>query len=82
MGPTNSISHFFKAMYLNLNKEVSSRMLMGALQEDIVQEEQPRIRFYMQGCGGQPFIGIQKHIAKHVMYVGEQVGHREGMRCL
>ena len=63
-------------------KRSSILVVMEALWEDIMQEEQPRRRFYAQGCGGQPFVRIQKHITRCVMYVKEQASHREGMKCL
>jgi len=62
---------YCEGMYLSLDEVASSQTLMGVLWEDIMQEEKPRRRFYALGCGGQPFIKIQKHIARHVMYVSE-----------
>jgi len=62
---------YCEGMYLSLNEVASLWMLMGALREDIMQEKKQRRRFYAQGYGGQPFIKIQKHIARHVMYVKE-----------
>ena len=73
---------YCEGMSLSLNEAVSSRILMGAPWEDIMQEEQLRKIFYTQGYGGQPFIRIQKHISRHVMYVKEQAGHRGGMKSL
>lgn len=69
-------------MYLSLKEAASSRMLMGALREDIMQGEKSRRRFYAQGCGGQPFIRIQKNIARRVTYVKERAGHHEGRKFL
>jgi len=69
-------------MYPRLKEAASLQKLMGALREDIMQGEQPYRRFYAEGCGCQPFIRIQKHIARRVMYVKEWVGHHGGMKCL
>jgi len=60
---------YYEGMYLSLNEVASSRMLMGAPQEDIMYGEQLCRKFYVQGCGGELFIRIQKHIARHLMYV-------------
>jgi len=69
-------------MYLSSREAASSRTLMGAPWEDIMQGEKSRRGFYVQGYGGQPFIMIQKHIERHVMYVKERVGHHGGMKPL
>jgi len=69
-------------MYLSSREATLSWILMGAPWEDIMQGEQPHKIFYTQDCGDQPFIRIQKHIARHVMYVKERASHRRGMKFL
>jgi len=67
-------------MYLSSKEAASAWMLIGAPWEEIMQGEKPCRRFYVQGCGGQPFIKIQKHISRCVMYVKEWESHHGGMK--
>lgn len=69
-------------MYLNLNEATFSHRLMEELQEDIMQGEKQRRRFYMFGCGGQPYIRILKHIVGYVTHFKELAGHHGGMNFL
>jgi len=60
---------YYDNMYQSLKGEVSSWKLMGALLEGIMKEGKLHKRFYVQGCGGQPSIKIQKITVRHVMCV-------------